>query len=86
MSPRSYGFLWILFFVSAVILWLAGVLGLTAIIAFGFIIFGLVFTGMMCVLPGQVSHPAVKPANPRTAKKSQPKSSSGPVVVAPVNV
>ena len=56
MSPRTYWFLWILFAASAGILWLAGMLTMVAAVVFGFIAFGLVFAGMMCVLPGVVAH------------------------------
>ena len=60
MTPKFYSFLWIVFAVSAGIIWLAGVFTLTTVVVYGFISFGLVFTGMMCVLPGAVSHPPVK--------------------------
>lgn len=73
MSPKFYSFLWILYFVSVGIMWLAGVLTMIAGIVFGFIAFGLIFTGMMCVLPGVVSHPPVKKAKmPRSEKASKP--------------
>ena len=58
MSPRFYSFLWIVYFVTAGVMWLAGALSMLAIVVFGFIAFGFVFMGMMCVLPGTVSHPA----------------------------
>jgi hypothetical protein len=70
MLPRSYGFLWVLFFASAAALWLGGAFTLTALIAYGFIAFGLVFTGMMCVLPNVVSQPAHKEAKPRRVKQA----------------
>ncbi len=57
MSPRFYSFLWIVYFVTAGVMWLAGALSMLAIVVFGFIAFGFVFMGMMCVLPGTVSHP-----------------------------
>ena len=60
MSPKFYGFLWVLFAVSAGILWLAGVFTMLTAVVFGFIAFGLVFVGMMCVLPGHVSHPVAQ--------------------------
>jgi len=59
MSPKFYSFLWVVFAVSVGILWLGNVLTMVAGVVFGFIAFGLVFTGMMCVLPGTVSHPTV---------------------------
>jgi hypothetical protein len=68
MTPKFFAFLWILFFASAGVLWLADVFTLTTLIVFGFTAFGLVFTGMMCVLPGMVAHPA------KSAKVTVPKS------------
>lgn len=56
MSPKVYWFLWVLYFVSAGILWVGGVFTLTTLIVYGFVSFGLVFIGMMCVLPNIVSH------------------------------
>lgn len=37
--------------------WLFGALSMTVVVAFGFVAFGLIFAGMMCVLPGVVAHP-----------------------------
>lgn len=62
MSIKFYGFLWTLFVVSAGVLWLGNVFTMLAAVIFGFIAFGLIFTGMMCVLPATVSHPAVRKA------------------------
>lgn len=59
MSPRFYSFLWAIYFVVAAVLWLAGVFTLLTAVVFGFVAFGFVFMGMMCVLPGAVSHPHV---------------------------
>lgn len=69
MSPKFYSFLWVLYFVSASIMWLAGVLTNTTVVAFGFIAFGLIFAGMMCVLPGVVAHPTLKRAKMPAPKK-----------------
>ena len=68
MSPRFYWFLWVIFFVSSVVLSLAGAFTLTTLIAYGFLAFGLVFTGMMCVLPNVASHPAEKVVKQRKPK------------------
>ncbi len=57
MSPKFYGFLWATYFVAAAIVWLAGLLTMFTTVVFGFVAFGFVFMGMMCVLPGAVSHP-----------------------------
>ena len=73
MSPKFYSFLWVLYFVSAGIMWLAGVLTMLAIVVFGFIAFGMVFMGMMCVLPAAVSHPAPKKTKlPKPEKAFKP--------------
>jgi len=68
MSPKFYWFLWVLFAVSVAIVWLANVLTMLAIVVFGFIAFGLIFAGMMCVLPGTVSHTSGKPAKLRSPR------------------
>ncbi len=57
MSPRMYGLVWAAYGVVAVILGLGGVVTLFVGVVFGFVAFGLVFMGMMCVLPAAVSHP-----------------------------
>jgi len=54
------------FFLAAGMMWLTGTLTMVAIVVFGFVSFGLVFMGMMCVLPSAVSHPApVEEVRPR---------------------
>lgn len=58
MSTRFYSMLWVLFAVAAAFLFMANVFTMVTLVVFGFISFGLVFVGMMCVLPGTVSHPA----------------------------
>lgn len=64
MSPKFYGSLWIVYAVVAGIMGIGGVFTLLTAVIFGFIAFGLVFAGMICVLPGTVSHPPVKNAEP----------------------
>ena len=85
MSPRFYWFLWVVYFVSVGVLWLGGAFTLTTLIVYGFLAFGLTFTGMMCVLPNVVSHPTVKKAKtPRPARvERSPRPVSAPV--APVH-
>ena len=72
MTPKFYSFLWIVFAVSAGIIWLAGVFTLTTVVVYGFISFGLVFAGMMCVLPGVVSHPTVAKTKTKPVRPAQP--------------
>ena len=60
MSPKFYAFLWILTAMVAAGFLIAGTFTMVTLVWFGFIAFGLVFTGMMCVLPGTVTHPPAK--------------------------
>ena len=70
MSPKFYSYLWAVYLASAGVLWLAGALGLVAVVVFGFVAFGMVFTGMMCVLPGMTSHP--EPKMPKLENAAKP--------------
>ena len=56
MSPKFYTYLWIAFFAAAIVVFIAGAFTMFAGVVFGFVAFGLIFTGMMCVLPAQVGH------------------------------
>ena len=67
MSPKFYGSLWIVYAFVAGILAIGGVFSMLTAVVFGFVAFGLVFAGMICVLPGTVSHPPAKKAE-RTPK------------------
>lgn len=58
MSTKLYSYICVVFAVSASIIWLANVFTMFAGVVFGFIAFGLVFTGMMCVLPATAAHPS----------------------------
>jgi len=78
MSPKFYSFLWILYFVSAGVFWLAGALSLVAVVVFGFVAFGMIFMGMMCVLPGAVSHPS-----PKVDKMPKPEKAGKPAKTKP---
>ena len=75
MSPRFYGLLWIVFAVSAGVSLLAGVFTMLTAVVFGFVAFGLVFVGMMCVLPGQVAHPTTEAAK-APAENKQPRAAN----------
>lgn len=56
MSPKFYVSLWVLSVAAAVVTFLAGAMTMFALVVFGFLAFGLVFIGMMCVLPSSVAH------------------------------
>lgn len=60
MSPRFYSYLWAIFGISAASIWIGGAFTLLVGVVYGFIAFGLIFAGMMCVLPGVVSHGGIK--------------------------
>jgi hypothetical protein len=51
MSIRFYSYLWIIFGAAALVVWVGGVFSVMTAVVFGFIASGLVFTGMMGVLP-----------------------------------
>lgn len=80
MLTRFYSFVWMVYVVSAGVLWLGNVFTLFTAVVFGFIAFGLIFAGMMCVLPTLVAHPPV-----RLSKTRLPKMELEPAV-RPVNV
>ena len=90
MSPKFYAFLWILTALVAAGIAIAGSFTMVTLVWFGFIAFGLVFTGMMCVLPGTVSHPPVKrqasekvkaPVRQTEAKPSRMPSTAAPATM-----
>lgn len=58
MMVKIYGMLWVLLVVVAALFLLTGNLTPVAGVVFGFIAFGMVFMGMMGVLPSTVGHNA----------------------------
>lgn len=84
MTPKFYSFLWALYAIAVGVIWLGGAMTMLAITVFGFVAFGLVFVGMMCVLPGVVGHshePAAKaPAVKRT------RSSKSEAMLSPADI
>lgn len=60
MSIRFYSYLWAIFGAAALLLWLVGAFTMMTAVVFGFTAFGLIFTGMICVLPANV-HREVAP-------------------------
>lgn len=60
MSVKFYWSLCVVCAVSFGILLLGGVFTMFVAVVFGFIAFGFIFAGMMCVLPGEVAHPAIR--------------------------
>jgi hypothetical protein len=60
MLTKIYFALWALYFVAGAVLFLTGNLTSIAIVVMGFIAFGMVFMGMMAVLPTAVHDSLVK--------------------------
>lgn len=58
MLAKMYWAVWALFALTIGAIYLVGAFDLTVAVVGGFISFGLVFAGMMCVLPHVVSHPS----------------------------
>jgi hypothetical protein len=77
MSPKFYSYLWIAYAVAAAALWIAGFFTMLTLVVFGFVAFGFVFMGMMCVLPGAVSHPPVKKATTQRVSVGEAKGHFG---------
>ncbi|MEQ1763516.1 MAG: hypothetical protein ABL984_10270 [Pyrinomonadaceae bacterium] len=57
MLAKIYVALWFAVAFAAGLIFLTGTFTMLTVVVFGFLTFGLVFTGMMCVLPYEVSHP-----------------------------
>jgi len=49
--------MWAAFLITALALFLTGNLTMPVVVALGFISFGMIFMGMMAVLPATISHP-----------------------------
>lgn len=58
MIVKVYGTLWLALLLISAILYVAGSFTLTVALTMQFIAFGMVFMGMIGVLPALVSHPA----------------------------
>ena len=65
MSVRFYKITWLVFLGIATLTYFAGSLSAIAGVVFGFVVFGLVFMGMMSVLPASITHPAPVISGPR---------------------
>jgi hypothetical protein len=56
MSVKAYLYTWGMFLLAALVLFLTGNFTMLTAVVFGFMAFGLVFMGMMNVLPLAVAH------------------------------
>lgn len=73
MIAKIYFALWLGIGVLAGLLYVTGNFGLTTAVVFGFIVFTMVFMGMMSVLPATIAHPA--PAGIAKAESSRDRRS-----------
>jgi hypothetical protein len=73
MIVRIYWSLWILTALSSVVLFLVGGFSMVAAVVYGTIAFGLIFMGMIGVLPNLATHPTEAPA-------ASPKPEAEPVM------
>jgi zinc transporter ZupT len=75
---RAYWTIWAIFaFVGAVVFASGNFTNLMAVV-FGFIAFGMVFMGMISVLPSMVSHPASAKHPAEAAPVERPQESTAP--------
>lgn len=65
MFVKIYWIIWAAAAIAVVPLFLTGNLTMTAVVAFGFVSFGLIFMGMMSVIPSTTTHRS-PPKAPRT--------------------
>ena len=68
MIVKIYGMLWLATGVIAALLYIAGVFTLTVGVTFEFIAFGMVFMGMIGVLPILAAHPSPPRSAPEQTK------------------
>lgn len=60
MLTKLYFILWAMIAIAAIVVLITGNMTATAVVAFGFVCFGMVFMGMMSVLPTAVHESLVK--------------------------
>lgn len=73
MLTKIYALIWLAVAFAAGVFFLTGNFTMVTAVVFGFILFGLVFMGMMSVLPATVAHPApARERNPAGTSDLQP--------------
>lgn len=87
MILKIYGVLWLALIMSMPPLYGAGVFTLTVAVTYGFIAFGMVFMGMIGVLPILATHPSHVKSSPKQTKavaapEPSPRGSRGQAVHA----
>lgn len=74
MLTKIYTGLWIVVALTAGVTYLSGNLNMLVAVVFGFICFGMVFMGMMSVLPSTVTHSRPVPHSGTVPKIASPQS------------
>jgi hypothetical protein len=72
MLTKIYMYTWLAITAAFTAVLVSGSLTPLAIVVFGFVAFGMVFAGMMCVLPVEVSHSAIETLPDEKAPSQQP--------------
>jgi hypothetical protein len=62
MLTKVYLYTWLVLGAAFLLLFVAGSMNLNSLVIFGFIAFGMIFIGMIAVLPFIASHPTEKTA------------------------
>jgi hypothetical protein len=57
MSVRFYKIAWLVFLATVALTYISGNLSTVAVVFFGFVVFAMIFMGMMSVLPTSITHP-----------------------------
>lgn len=73
MLIRLYEISWLVFFLALLLIFATGYLTPMAVVVFGFIAFGLVFMGIMGVLPSQVGHSLHHEHIPKAKEYAKPR-------------
>ena len=69
MVSKVYAVIWSLFALTAAVLFVTGNFSIMTAIVFGFTAFGLVFIGMMFVLPFSITHTVPAPPKNEASRK-----------------
>ena len=71
MSVKAYKLTWLIFLVIAALTFLSGNMTPLVGVIFGHVVFGMIFMGMMVVLPTSISHPAPASQGPGALKRAR---------------
>jgi fatty acid desaturase len=69
MTPKFYGYLWLAFAAIAALSLIAAGFSLLAWVVVGFVAFGMIWAGMICVLPGMSGHSHEAPVAERKERR-----------------